>query len=60
MPKSEVRAKIRHEVLTLMNGIIGMTHLLQDTQLTAEQVEYLQMLETSADSLLTIINQLPV
>jgi PAS domain S-box-containing protein len=59
-PKSEVRAKIRHEVLTLMNGIIGMTDLLQDTQLTEEQAEYLQMLKTSADSLLTTINQLLV
>jgi two-component system sensor histidine kinase/response regulator len=54
--KSEFLANISHEILTSMNGIIGMTGLLLDTELTSEQAEYLQMVRTSADSLLTIIN----
>jgi signal transduction histidine kinase len=54
--KSDFLANISHEILTPMNGIIGVTELLLDTQLNAEQSEYLQMLKTSAESLLTIIN----
>jgi PAS domain S-box-containing protein len=56
--KSEFLANIGHEILTPMNGIIGMTQLLLDTELTLAQAEYLQMVKTSADSLLTIINHI--
>jgi two-component system, sensor histidine kinase and response regulator len=56
--KSEFLANMSHEIHTPMNGILGMTELALDTELTPEQREYLTMVKSSAKALLGILNDI--
>ncbi len=54
--KSDFLANMSHEIRTPMNGILGTTELLRGTELSDEQSEYLDLIATSADNLLAVID----
>jgi signal transduction histidine kinase/CheY-like chemotaxis protein/HPt (histidine-containing phosphotransfer) domain-containing protein len=56
--KSEFLANMSHDIRTPMNGIIGMTELVLETDLTSEQREYLEGVKSAADSLLALLNDI--
>ena len=55
--KSVFLENVSHEIRSSMNGIVGMTELVLETELSSEQRQYLEMVGTSVDRLLVVVNE---
>ena len=56
--KQQLLTVISHEVRTPMNGVMGMTLMLEDTSLTSEQEEYIKTIRKCGEGLLTTVNDI--
>jgi len=56
--KSQFLAEVSHEIRTQLAGILGMAQVTLETKLTPQQREYVELVTTSADALLTLVNDL--
>ena len=56
--KSAFLAVVSHEVRTPMNGIMGMIRLLRNTQMTKQQNEYLQTMQSSGETMIALLNDI--
>jgi len=56
--KSLFLANMSHEIRTPLNGIVGFTEILRSTELSAEQEEFLSIIDKSSENLLSIINNI--
>lgn len=56
--KSVFLENVSHEIRSAMNGILGMTELVLETELSSEQRVYLEMVDTSVERLMVVVNQI--
>jgi PAS domain S-box-containing protein len=56
--KADFLSMMSHEIRTPMNAVVGVSHLLETTDLSAVQKEYLELLKTSSDNLMNLLNSI--
>jgi len=56
--KSHVIMQVSHQMRTSLSGLLGFTQFLKETKLTEEQKEYVKIIATSSDELLTLVNNI--